>query len=221
MPAASAAVEVDGAALRRRAGAEILRALRVDQLRALGEVGGVEQLLRRERPCGRGRRRARRRRRRRASSPRSAGARCRRRRPGASEVEVLAGCRARSAPRCPGRSAGSRAACGRGSRCRAARPSGACARRGRDALIAPPCVLRMRLDRLGELAAVEGFAARSRRSSRSVARLLGKREKLARPRRAAVRQEGLGEARLRLEARRPAAAHCAAMIGDTRKPSRP
>ena len=46
--------EVDRAALGRVAGAEVLRPLRVDQLRALGEVGVVEHLLGRAAHASRG-----------------------------------------------------------------------------------------------------------------------------------------------------------------------
>ena len=46
MPSLVGGAEVDGAAARRRAGAEVLRALRVDQARARGEVGAVEHRLR-------------------------------------------------------------------------------------------------------------------------------------------------------------------------------
>ena len=71
------------------------------------------------------------------------------------DVEVVAGCRARSAPRCPARWAGSRAACGRGSPCRSARPTPACSAAKSLAVIAPPFAARMRRRRSRDLAAVE------------------------------------------------------------------
>ena len=116
--------EIDRAALDRVAGAEALRALRIDQPRAAGEVGVVEHLVACCSACRRaGRRRARRRRRRRASSPRSAGAASRHRRPAATRCRSGAGCPAPSGQRCPGRWAGSRAGDGRRCRCRSARPT--------------------------------------------------------------------------------------------------
>ena len=123
--------EIDRAALRRRAVVEVLRALQVDQLRARGEIGRVEQFGVAHRHGLRighvavdvGEREL--------SSPRSAGARCRPNRPDSSPRRNAAGCPAPSARRCPGRWAAVRAGCSRGSPAPAARPSPKCARRNR------------------------------------------------------------------------------------------
>ena len=144
------------------------------------------------------------RRRRRASSPRSAGARCRRRRPGASAGRSARGCRARSARRCPGRWAGSRAACSRDSPSRAASPSRPVRRQvGRAHRAA--LLLRMRLELLGELAAIERLAlGRGDLFQRRACFL--EAESFSRARERAVRQERLGETGLVSSARRPAPA---------------
>ena len=181
MPEASAAVEVHRAALRRRAGAEVLRALHVDQLGALFQVALVEQ--------GFGRHIlhvvdvgdvARARRRRRASSPRSAGAGC----PAPStgmraQVEVLehAERHQRDDALAVGRDLVQRVAAVV-HLAAASTQSDLCAARS-DARIAPPCFLRVRLR--SSRRARRGRTPRpwSRRSSPSTSACAGNAKALA------------------------------------------